>query len=90
MILSSRRFGSVEEEVEEGDAIGLAVVVGVVALAGEDWLELGAGLEVAAGLAGRFHAAVELGGSGAHAVAEHAVGGFSAELGHARGLVVGG
>lgn len=34
--MSRRKFGAVEEEVEEGDAVGLVVVVGVVALAGED------------------------------------------------------
>jgi hypothetical protein len=43
-----------------------------------------------AGFAGGFHAAVEFGGPGAPAVAEHAGVGFAAKAGHASGLVVGG
>ena len=43
---------SLEEVVEEGGAVGLVVVAGVVALAEEDGHELGSGLEVGAGLAG--------------------------------------
>jgi len=66
------------------------VVLGVVALAGEDGQELGAGAEVGAGLAGRFQAAVQLGGAGAQAVTEHPGVGLAAQLGHAGGLVVGG
>ena len=66
------------------------MVLGVVALAGEDGQELGPGAEVGAGLAGRFQAAVQLGGAGAQAVTEHPGVGLAAQLGHAVGLVVGG
>ena len=76
--------------VEEGGSVGLVVVVGVVALAEEDGHELGAGVEVGAGFAGGFHAAVELDGSGAQSVAEHAGVGFAAEAGHGGGLDLGG
>ena len=62
----------------------------MVALAGEDGQEFGASAEVGAGLAGRFHPAVELGGAGGQAVAEHAGLGLAAQAGHAGGLVVGG
>ena len=79
-----------DEAVEQGGSVGLAVVAGVVALADEDGQELGAGAEVGAGFAGGFHAAVEFGGAGAEAVAEHAGVGFAAQPGHAGGLVVGG
>jgi hypothetical protein len=49
-----------DEFVEDGGAFGLAVFLGVVALALEGGPELDGGLEVAAGFAGGFHAAVEL------------------------------
>jgi hypothetical protein len=86
---------SFEEAVEEGGSVGLVVVAGVVSLAQEDEDELGSGLEgparraaleVGAGLAGGFHAAVELGGSGAEPVAEYAGVGLLAEPGHGGGL----
>jgi hypothetical protein len=41
-----------DEVVEEGGAVGLVVVAGVVALAEEDGDELGSGSEVGAGFAG--------------------------------------
>jgi hypothetical protein len=41
----------VEEAVEEGGSVGLAVLAGVVALAGEGGFEFDAGLEVAPGFA---------------------------------------
>jgi hypothetical protein len=62
----------------------------VVSLAEQDGDELGSGLEVGAGLAGGFHAAVEFGGSGAEAVAEHAGVAFLAEFGHGGRLDLGG
>jgi hypothetical protein len=67
-----------DEPVEEDGAIGLVVVAGVVALAQQDGDELGSGGEVGARFAGRFHAAVELDGSCAQPVAEHAGVGFGA------------
>lgn len=73
--------GAGDEGVEEGGAVGLVVVAGVVSLAEQDGHELGSGGEVAAGLAGGFHAAVELDGAGAQAVAEHAGVGFASEAG---------
>jgi hypothetical protein len=79
-----------DEGVEEVDTFGLVALAGVVALAEEDGDELGAGCEVGAGLADGLHAAVELGGSGAQAVGEHACVGFVAESGHGGGLDVGG
>ena len=79
-----------DEGVEEVGSVGLVAVAGVVSLAEEDGDELGPGGEVGAGLADRFHAAVELGGAGAEAVAEHAGVGFVAEAGHGGGLDVGG
>jgi hypothetical protein len=88
--LSRGLFEVAEEAVEEGGSVGLVVVSGVVALAAQGGLELDGGAEVAAGLAGAFHAAVELDGSGAQAIAEHAGVGFAAELGHGGGLVAGG
>ena len=81
---------AVEELVEEGCSVGLALFAGVVSLAGEGGFELDAGLEVAAGFAGGFHAAIEFDGSGAQAVAEHAGVGFFAQSDHAGGFVVGG
>jgi len=69
---------------------GWPVVAGVVALADQDGQELGAGAEVGAGLAGGLQAAVEFGGAGAQAVAEHPGVCFAAQPGHAGGLVVGG
>ena len=68
----------VDELVEKGCPVGLVSVAGVVALAEEDGHEIGAGLEVGAGLADRFHAAVELRGAGAEAVAEETGVGFLA------------
>jgi len=79
-----------DEPVEQGGPVGLAVVACVVALADQDGQELGAGAEVGAGLAGGLQAAVQLGRPGAQPVAEHAGVGFAAEPGHAGGLVVGG
>ena len=61
-----------DDLVEEGGAVGLVVVACVVSLAEQDGDELGPGLEVAAGLAGGFHAAFELDRAGAESVAEHA------------------
>jgi hypothetical protein len=76
----SSGFGDVVEDVvEELGSFGLVVVLGVVALAEEDGDVLGSGLEVGAGFAGGFHAAFELGGACAKAVAEHAGMGFFAE-----------
>src|SRR5205807_6088537 len=83
-------LGALDEPVEQGGPVGLSVVAGVVALADQDGQELGAGAEVGAGLAGGFHPAVQLGGAGAQAVAEHAGVRFAAEPGHAGALVVGG
>jgi hypothetical protein len=79
-----------DELVEDGGAFGLAVFLGVVALALEGGPELDGGLEVAAGSAGGFHPAVELDGAGAQSVAEHAGVCFAAQFFHAGGLVVGG
>ena len=81
---------SLDEFVEDSGAFGLAVFLGVVALALEGGPELDGGLEVAAGFAGGFHPAVELDRAGAQAVAEHAGVGFAAQLCHAGGFVVGG
>ena len=81
---------SLDELVEDGGAFGLAVFLGVVALALEGGPELDGGLEVAAGFAGGFHPAVELDRACAQAVAEHAGVGFAAQLCHAGGFVVGG
>jgi hypothetical protein len=50
-------FGSLDEVVEEGGSAWLAVISGVVSLPEEHGDELGAGFEVAAGLAGGVHAA---------------------------------
>jgi hypothetical protein len=91
VILSSTVSGdSLEEAVEEGFAVGLVVVVGVVALAEDDGHELGSGLEVGAGLARGFHSAFELDGPGAESVAEHAGVGFASEARHGGGLDLGG
>jgi hypothetical protein len=76
----------VEESVEEGGAVGLVVLAGVVALAEQDGSELDAGVEVGAGLAGRFHPALEFDGASAQAVAEHAGEGFASQSGHRPGL----
>ena len=65
--------GLFEELVVEGCSVGLVVVSGVVSLSDEDGVELEAGAEVGAGLADRFVAAVEQGGSFAVAVAEEPV-----------------
>ena len=54
---------------------------GMVALPGEDGQELSAGAEVGAGLAGRFHPAVQFGRPGAQPVAEHPGVGFAAQPG---------
>jgi hypothetical protein len=81
---------SLEELIEEGGTFGLAVFAGVVALTLEGGPELDGGLEVAAGFAGGVHSAVELGGPGAQAVAEHAGVGSAAQAGHAGCFVVGG
>jgi len=89
-MVSSGRSRRVDEPVEQRGPAGLAVVAGVVALADQNWQELGAGAEVGAGLAGGLHAAVEFGGAGAQAVAEHPGVCFAAQPGHAGGLVVGG
>jgi hypothetical protein len=61
---------SLDEFVEDGGAFGLAVFLGVVALALEGGPELDGGLEVAAGFAGGFHPAVELDWACAQAVAD--------------------
>ena len=66
------------------------MISGVLSLPEEHGHELGAGLEVAAGLAGFVHAAVEFDRSGAETVAEHAGVGLAAQLEHAGGLEVGG
>jgi hypothetical protein len=79
-----------EEVVEERSSVGLVVVAGVVTLAEEDGNELGSGVEVGAGLARGFHAALELDGPGAQSVAEHAGVCFAPEAGHGRGLDLGG
>jgi hypothetical protein len=79
-----------EEAVEQCDLVGLIVVAGVVALAEEDGRELGSGLEVGAGFAGGFHAALEFDGSGAEPVAEHACVCLAPEAGHRGGLDLGG
>ena len=81
---------SLDELVEDGGAFGLAVFLGVVALALEGGPELDGGLEVAAGFAGGFHLAVELDRAGAQSVAEHAGVCFAAQFCHAGGFVVGG
>ena len=81
---------SVDEGVEEVGSVGLVVVAGVVSLAEEDGDELGSGGEVAQVSQADLHAAVELDGSGAEPVAEHAGVGFAAEPGHGGGLDVGG
>jgi hypothetical protein len=80
----SRRglLGSGDEVVVELGPVRLVVGAGVVSLAEEDGDELGSGVEVGAGFADGFHAAVEFDGSGAEAVAEHASVGFLAEAGH--------
>ena len=82
-IVSSDSF---EEAVEEGLAVGLVVVAGVVALAEDDGYELGAGLEVRAGLARGFESAFELGGAGAQSVAEHAGVGLAPKACHRGGF----
>ena len=56
---------SLDELVEDGCAFVLAVLLGVVALPLEGGPEFDGGLEVAAGFAGGFHPAVELGRAGA-------------------------
>src|SRR6185437_14362214 len=83
-------FGVLDEPVEQGGLVGLAVVAGVVALADQDGQELGAGAEVGAGLAGGLQTAVQLRWSCAQPVAEHPGVGFAAQPGHAGALVVGG
>src|SRR5215467_10357153 len=65
MVSAPFSCGALDESVEQGGPVGLAVVAGVVALADQDGQELGAGAEVGAGLAGGLHAAVEFGGAGA-------------------------
>lgn len=62
------------------------MVAGVVALAEQDGNELGPGLEVGAGLAGRFHATVEVHRPSAQSVAKHPSVRFLAEPGHGRCL----
>jgi hypothetical protein len=62
-VAALRSSDAVDELVEEGGPVVLAVVAGVVALTGQDGQELGAGAEVGAGLAGRFQPAVQLGGA---------------------------
>ena len=69
-----------EEVVEDFLATGLAFVGGVVALAAQRWFELDGGDEEVAGLADRFEVAVDLDGSGAVAVAEHALVHLGAEF----------
>ena len=64
----------VDEAGEEVGPVGLVVLAGVVALAGEDGDELGAGLEEAASFADRFVGAVERCGPVAVAVAEESAG----------------
>ena len=56
---------SLDEFVEDSGAFGLAVFLGVVALALEGGPELDGGLEIAAGFAGGFHPAVKLDRAGA-------------------------
>jgi hypothetical protein len=51
--------------IEEGGALGLPVIAGVIALALEGGPELDGGLEIAAGFACGFHSAVELDWAGA-------------------------
>src|SRR5215469_6978935 len=83
-------LGALDEPVEQRGPLSLPVVAGVVALPGKDGQELGAGAEAGAGLAGGLRAAVQLGGPGAQAVAEHPGVGLAAQPGHAGALVVGG
>ena len=80
----------VEEVVEDFLATDLAFVGGVVALAAERWFELDGGDEEVAGLADRFEVAVDLDGSGAVAVAEHALVHLGAEFAHFGAFVAGG
>ncbi|MGB3737114.1 MAG: hypothetical protein WA964_19320 [Ilumatobacter sp.] len=77
--MRSRLLGacSVEEHVEEVDAVVLVAFGGVVALRFKDWDERRVGGEVSAGFADRFELAVELGGPVAVSVAEE----FLVELG---------
>jgi hypothetical protein len=49
-----------DDLVEEFGSVGLSSFAGVVTLPGQDGQELDGGAEVGAGLAGRFHPAVEL------------------------------
>ena len=70
-----------EEAAEEGSSLRLVVFGSVVALALQCGGELECDGEVHAGLADRFEVAVELFGSGAVAVAEHA-GVLDAEAAH--------
>jgi hypothetical protein len=71
-----------DDGVEEVGPVGLVTLAGVVSLAEQDGNELWSGGEVGARLADVLHATVELGGAGAHAVAEHAGVGFVTESGH--------
>ena len=64
---------------EEGGTLGLAVAGCMVALADRGRLELDAGLDITTGLAGRFHAALELDRPRAEPVTEHAGMGLTAQ-----------
>ena len=78
-------FDALDDLVEEGCAVGLVVVAGVVSLSKEDGDEFGSGAEVGAGFAGGLHAAFELDWSCAEPVAEHSGVGFAAQSGHGDG-----
>jgi hypothetical protein len=79
-----------DDLVEEFGSVGLSSFAGVVTLPGQDGQELDGGAEVGAGLAGRFHPAVELDRAGAQPVAERAGVRLAAQPGHAAGFVLGG
>ena len=78
-----------EQRGEQLPAVVLVPGEGVVALGGEGGAELDAGLEEGAGLADGLERAVQLGGPGAPAVAEHPVV-LAAQPGHLRPDRVGG
>ena len=86
VIVKRRSVESGEESVEDLLAPHLSFGGGVVALALQGGPELDGGHEEGAGFADRLEVAVELDGSGAVAVAEHARVHLGAELGASRRL----
>jgi hypothetical protein len=90
ILLGSGVVEAGQQAVEDLLAAQLALGVGVVALALQGGAELDGGLEERARLADRLEVAVQSDGSGAVAVAEHAVVHLGAQLAHLGALGVAG